>query len=271
VGGKGQLLEQFRPLLPRGVGRYFEPFVGGASLFFALRPRRAVLSDANRELVDCYRAVRNDAEGVIAALRGHRYDAAHYYAVRELDPSALSLASRAARTIFLNKTGYNGLYRVNRSGKFNVPMGRYRSPSFCDPENLRACSLALRGVSLAVRDFEDAVRAAEPGDFVYFDPPYVPLSSTSDFTSYVPGGFGPVEQRRLAGVFEDLAGRGVRVMLSNSDTPAVRELYRGFRIEIVLAGRSINSKGALRGKVAEVVVRNFGPTGRAAPRGRAST
>jgi DNA adenine methylase len=258
AGGKGQLLEQLRPLLPPGAaGRYYEPFVGGASLFFALRRRRALLSDVNRELVDCYRAVRDEVEAVIVALAEHRYDETHYYRVRAIDPETLPLARRAARTIFLNKTGYNGLYRVNRSGKFNVPMGRYRSPSFCDPANLRACSAALGGVKLEVRDFEEAVLSARFGDFVYFDPPYVPASATSDFTSYAAGGFGPEEQERLAKVFEALASRGVRVMLSNSDTPAVRALYRGFRIDVVLAPRSINSKGGQRGKVSEVVVRNY--------------
>ena len=267
AGGKGQLLAQFRPLLPPSRDRYFEPFVGGASLFFALGPPVATLSDVNAELIDCYRAVRDDVEQVIAALNEHRYSADHYYEVRATDPASLPLAQRAARTIFLNKTGYNGLYRVNRAGRFNVPMGRYRNPSFCDPENLRACSLALRGVGLEVRDFGAVLQAAQPGDFVYFDPPYVPASPTADFTSYVPGGFGPQEQERLGSVFETLAEREVFVMLSNSDMPAVRRLYEGFRIDRVSAARSINSRGVSRGKVAEVVVRNFDGVG-GAPRAR---
>jgi DNA adenine methylase len=258
AGGKGQLLEQFGPLLPQNRRRYFEPFLGGASLFFALTPQGgASLSDVNAELVDCYRAVRDDVEGVIEALKDHRYDPEHYYAVRSHDPATMALAQRAARTIYLNKTGYNGLYRVNRSGKFNVPIGRYRNPSFCDPANLRACSDALGGVSLGVRDFSAVLQDAGAGDFVYFDPPYVPASRTADFTSYAPGGFGLEDQERLASVFDDLAARGVYVMLSNSDTAFVRELYAGFRIDLVSAARSINSKGVRRGKVSEVVVRNF--------------
>jgi DNA adenine methylase len=174
-----------------------------------------------------------------------------------MDSAALRLAQRAARTIYLNKTGYNGLYRVNRAGKFNVPMGRYSNPLFCDPENLQACSKALQGVDLRVADFEDVAARAKAGDFVYFDPPYVPVSDSADFTSYVPGGFGADQQRRLASVFAQLTRRGVHAMLSNSDTPAVRELYRRFRIHGVLAARCINSRGSRRGKVGEVVVTNY--------------
>jgi DNA adenine methylase len=260
AGGKGQLIEQFRPLFPPDYRRYFEPFVGSAAVFFALRPRRAVLTDVNRELVDCYRAVQSNVERVIAALRLHRYDEEHYYRVRDIDPARLAPAAGAARTIFLNKTGYNGLYRVNRKGRFNVPFGRYTNPGFSHPsrlENLRACARVLRGVTLEVRDFADVTRHARARDFVYFDPPYVPASSTADFTSYVPGGFALDSQRRLAEVFGDLARRGVFVMLSNSDTPTVRELYRDFRIDTVLASRSINSRSDKRGKVGEVVVRSY--------------
>jgi DNA adenine methylase len=257
AGGKGQLLEQFQPLLPPLKGRYFEPFVGGAALFFSLQSESAVLSDVNEELIDCYRAVRDDVEGVIAALGEHRYAPDHFYAVRSIDPATLPLAKRAARTIYLNRTGFNGLYRVNRSGKFNVPIGRYTNPLICDAKNLRACSCALSGVGLEVLDFGKVVAAAKAGDFVYFDPPYVPLSDTAYFTSYVPGGFGLEEQKRLATDFANLAAEGVYVMLSNSDTPTVRDLYEGFRIDVVLASRNINSNSARRGKVGEVVVRNF--------------
>jgi DNA adenine methylase len=259
AGGKTQLLEQFQPLLPPSFGRYFEPFAGGAALFFALHDRvvkRALLTDVNRELVDCYLAVRDCVDDVILHLRRHKYDAAHYYRVRDVDPARLTLPARAARTIYLNKAGFNGLYRVNSAGRFNVPFGRYTNPTLCDADNLRACSCALRRVDLRVRDFEETARRAKAGDFVYFDPPYVPVSDTAAFTSYVPGGFGYEEQQRLARVFADLAGRGVLVMLSNSDTTPVRELYQGFRIDRVLASRSINSKTTARGKVGEVVVRS---------------
>ncbi len=254
AGGKRQLLEQLRPLFPSAYGRYFEPFAGGAAVFFALGPRDAVLGDMNAELIDCYRAIRDDVEGVIEALRRYKYGAVHYYRAREADPSALGIAARAARTLYLNRTGYNGLYRVNRAGKFNVPMGRYTNPQLCDADNLRACAAAIRGVNLRVGDFEAVTAGARAGDLVYFDPPYVPVSDTADFTSYVPGGFGAVQQERLAGLFAKLAKRGVHAVLSNSDTPAVRALYAGFRIEKVLAARFINSRASRRGKVGEVVV-----------------
>lgn len=249
-----------RPLLPKTFHRYFEPFVGGAAMFFDLRAQRpdmpAFLSDVNAELVSCYTAVRDDVEAVIRALGGHVYERDHYYAVRALDPADLPPAERAARTIFLNKTGYNGLYRVNRSGQFNVPFGRFTNPVFCDADNLRACARALRGVSIQHGDFSNVLKLAKKGDFVYFDPPYVPLSPTSDFTAYVPGGFGEGEQRELAKVFAKLAAKGVHVMLSNSDTKLVRELYAGFDIHVVYASRSVNSNAARRGKLAEVVVRS---------------
>lgn len=258
VGGKTQLLDQFRPMLPEMFGRYFEPFVGGAALFFALRPPRASLYDVNEELIDCYRAIRDDVDSVIEALGDHRYERKHYYAVRELDPRALRPAQRAARTIFLNKTGFNGLYRVNRAGRFNVPFGRHTKPAFRDEDNLRSCSLALQGVEVQVRDFRQIVGDATAGDFVYFDPPYAPVSDTADFTSYSAGGFGWVDQQTLATAFADLTKKGVYAMLSNSDTPAVRELYGSFRIDEVSAARSVNSKADRRGKVSEVVIRNYG-------------
>ena len=263
VGGKTQLLEQLEPLMPATFRDYFEPFVGGAAMFYDLfakdRLNGAVrLSDQNAELIDAYVAIRDSVDDVIAELRNHKYESEHYYKVRQVDRATLPLAARAARTIFLNKTGFNGLYRVNRSGQFNVPFGRFTNPTFCDVENLRACSRALRGFTVEQGDFESVLEHARKGDFVYFDPPYVPLSPTSDFTAYVPGGFGEGEQRKLAKVFGKLAKRGVYAMLSNSDTPFVRELYKDFDIETVYAARSVNSNAARRGKLPEVVVRTYG-------------
>ena len=260
VGGKGQLLGQMQPLLPPAFRRYYEPFVGSAALFFHLRPPGATLTDVNEELIDCYLAVQKHVEEVIEALKRHEYEEGYFYRVRAIDPRTLPLPARAARTIYLNKTGFNGLYRVNRAGRFNVPFGRYVNPGFRAEEslaNLRACARALRSVKIVVRDFGEVARHARAGDFVYFDPPYVPVSTTSDFTSYVPGGFGAADQERLAAVFARLAAKGAHVMLSNSDTPAVRSLYARFRIDRVMASRSINSKITRRGKVGEVVVRSF--------------
>jgi DNA adenine methylase len=254
AGGKGQLLAELRVRIPALRGRYFEPFLGGGALFFDLLPKKGVLSDVNAEIVECYATVRDRVDELVRALKKHRYDVDHYYAVRDADPAGLSPVERAARTIFLNKTGFNGLYRVNSKGKFNVPFGRYAKPLICDEANLHACSAALAKVELVTCDFEESASRAKKGDFVYFDPPYVPLSRTATFTAYARGGFGRDAQARLAGVFDRLARRGVRVLLSNSDVPEIRELYRAYRIHVVKAARSINSKGSRRGPVSEVLV-----------------
>jgi DNA adenine methylase len=254
AGGKGQLLGGLRARVPSAYGRYFEPFLGGGALFFSLRPPRAVLGDVNREIVDCYTAVRDDVAGLVRALRDHRYDATHYYAVRDADPAKLPLVERAARTIFLNKTGFNGLYRVNRAGKFNVPFGRYAKPAICDEENLIACSGALANVDLVAGDFERVAARAKAGDFVYFDPPYVPLSRTAAFTAYAPGGFDLDAQSRLAAFFGKLAAGGVALLLSNSDVPEIRKLYARYRIDTIEATRVINCKATRRGPVKELLV-----------------
>ncbi len=261
AGGKGRLLPELLARLPASFGAYHEPFVGGGALFFALvgagRLGRVYLSDANAALIDVYLALRDDVEGVIAALRHHRYERDHFYRVRAQQPEELSLPERAARVIYLNKTCYNGLYRENSTGQFNVPFGRYVNPTICDEPNLRAAAAALQGVDISRRRFDSVLDYAKPGDFVYFDPPYVPLSSTANFTSYDRAGFGPDDQRQLRDVFAELGRRGVRAMLSNSDTPFVRELYAGFHVEQVLAARAVNSKASGRGKVAEVLVLNY--------------
>ena len=256
AGGKSQLLGKLRARVPKSYERYFEPFLGGGALFFSLRPAKGVLGDVNGEIVDCYTAVRDDVRGLVAALQNHRYDAGHYYAVRDADPAKLPLVERAARTIFLNKTGFNGLYRVNRAGKFNVPFGRYAKPSICDEENLRACSAALANVELVAGDFERVASRARAGDFVYFDPPYVPLSRTSAFTAYAPGGFDLDAQSRLAAFFGKLAARGVALLLSNSDVPEIRKLYARYRIDTIEATRVINCKATRRGPVNELLVRH---------------
>ena len=268
AGGKGQLLGRLRGHVPQTYGRYFEPFLGGGALFFALRPPRGVLSDVNREIIDCYTAVRDEVSALVAALRDHRYDEGHYYAVRDADPAKLDLVERAARTIFLNKTGFNGLYRVNRAGKFNVPFGRYAKPAICDEENLRACSAALANIELTAADFGKVASRAAAGDFVYFDPPYVPLSRTAAFTAYAPGGFDLDAQARLAGVFGRLVERGVAVLLSNSDVPAIRKLYAPYRIDTIEATRVINCKATRRGPVRELLVHHVAA---ALPRKRART
>lgn len=260
AGGKGQLLPALLARLPESFAAYHEPFVGGGALFFALasqgRIGPAFLSDANPSLIDVYLGLQTDVEAVIAVLRQHVYDREHYYAVRAQAPADLSLPERAARIIYLNKTCYNGLYRENRAGQFNVPFGRYVNPTICDEPNLRAAAAVLRGVDIACRPFTTVLDAARPGDLVYFDPPYDPLSPTANFTGYDRRGFGPDDQRRLRDVFAELGQRGVSAVLSNSDTPFVRELYAGLAMEQVFVARAVNSRANGRGKVAEVIVRN---------------
>ncbi len=264
AGGKGQLLAELLPRVRAGLGAggYHEPFIGGGALFFELArrgalPARVSISDANLNLVETYLAVRDEVDALVELLRGHkaRHDEGHYYAVRASRPP--SQVERAARVIYLNKTCFNGLYRENSRGEFNVPMGRYDKPEVLDEENLRAASEALRRASISVADFGDVAARAQPGDLVYFDPPYDPVSATASFTRYAKGGFGAEEQSRLRDLARDLSRAGVRFLLSNSMTPLVRELYAEFRVETVLAGRSVNSKGDRRGKVEEALVCNY--------------
>jgi DNA adenine methylase len=256
AGGKTTLLAELLRHVPSRLRRYHEPFVGGGALFFAVAPRRAVLSDNNAELVHCYRQVRDDVHGVLDALARHVYEKAHYQSVRALNPLHLPPAARAARLIYLNKTCFNGLWRVNRAGRFNVPIGRYTNPRFHDPGSLFAASQALRGVEILHASFEAALVRAAPGDFVYLDPPYDPVSATSSFASYTPGGFTWDDQKRLARACIALNRRGVRFLLSNSATDRVRELYRGFEQRTVRAPRFINSKAGARGRVEELLVFN---------------
>ncbi len=284
AGGKTQLLPELRARLPKKFGMYYEPFLGGGALFFNLalhggtlensRARvfstiDACLNDSNEKLITTYKAIRDNVEGVITRLRltAEEYNEAtatrqraHYNNVRAVFNStgAEVPAMHAARFIFLNKVGFNGLYRVNSDGLFNVPWGK-KKMYLPDAEGLRACSRALHGVALTNVDFEKAVALAKKGDFVYFDPPYVPASATSDFTAYSKDPFGPEEQTRLMCCARSLKSRGVHVLLSNSDTPFVRQIYGGklavpFKIERVEARRNINSVGAKRGKVGEVLI-----------------
>jgi DNA adenine methylase len=254
AGGKGKLLSEILPRLPKRFGRYHEPFVGGGAVFFALGPRRATLSDINADLVTAYTAIRDNVEKVIRELAAHQATEERFYEVRAWDSCSLSPVESAARTIYLNRTCFNGLYRVNRRGRFNVPFGRYANPRICNPENLRTVSEALRGVKILHETVFSLSRRVRRGDLVYFDPPYDPLTPTASFTAYAKDGFGREEQRALARLFAELADRGVSVVLSNSDTPFVRKLYRGFKIETVFARRAINSRADRRGPVTEVLI-----------------
>ena len=276
AGGKSQLLAQFAELYPPAhtVRRYIEPFLGSGAVFFEIReclqPSRVTLADDDQELVNVYTVIRDEVEKVIRALTGHRsrHGREHYYRVRSQAPSRLSSATRAARLIYLNRTCFNGLYRENSKGNFNVPMGRYANPRILDAENLRAASAALKRARIEAGHFSRVLTLARKGDFIYFDPPYHPISETSYFTSYTRGSFTAPDQEDLAGVYSELARRGCRVMLSNSDCRFIRDLYRGFEIRTVLARRRINSNAGRRGPIREVVVLNYQPDGENVRRAR---
>ncbi|MGI8925163.1 MAG: DNA adenine methylase [Tepidiformaceae bacterium] len=270
AGGKGKAAAAILAAAPAAMRCYHEPFLGGGAVFFALRAARyagpARLADANGELVECYTVVRDQPEDLVTELRAlaGRYLAvdeaarrALYYEVRAQTP--VSSVARAARLIFLNRTCYNGLYRVNAAGRFNVPHGRYANPRILDEAGLRAASAALQRTELACEDFGQACARARAGDFVYLDPPYQPLSRTASFTSYTSGSFGPPEQERLRDAFESLARRGVAALLSNSDHPEVRRLYagRGYTVATTPMSRAINSVGSGRSAVDELLISNL--------------
>ncbi|MBI2302400.1 MAG: DNA adenine methylase [Armatimonadetes bacterium] len=255
VGGKRQILDALLRHVPEHYGRYHEPFVGGGALFFALQPERAVLSDENEWLIRTYRGVQRDVEAVITLLQGYPHEREFFESLRQVRIDEGDDVAVAAWLIYLNKTGFNGLYRVNREGWYNVPFGSYRNPTICDAPNLRACAAALAGAELVRRDFMFVLEHAEPGDFVYFDPPYVPLSVTSNFTSYTRDGFTHHDQQRLRDVALELKSRGVKVLLSNSSAPLVQRLYAdGFEVEEVSATRLINSKASGRGRIPELII-----------------
>ncbi|MFO7263171.1 MAG: DNA adenine methylase [Bacillota bacterium] len=265
AGGKRQLLPDIVRHIPKQFGTYYEPFLGAGAVLFHLQPKRAVVNDINAELMNTYIVIRDDIDGLIADLKKHKNEKEYFYRLRNLDRQAdyrqLSATQRASRLIYLNKTCYNGLFRVNRHGFFNVPFGRYKNPQIVNEPVLRAVHQYLNSadITLLNTDFEQAVATAQPGDFVYFDPPYDPVSDTSNFTDYSCGGFGKTEQKRLRDVFVALDRRGCKVLLSNSATDFIKNLYDGYRIVTVQANRNINSDATKRGKVAEVLIMNYDP------------
>lgn len=257
AGGKTELLPEIEKRLPRSFSTYWEPFIGGGALYFRLSPASAVISDGNEELINCYQTVRDNVEELISALKEHTNDKQHFLKTRSIQPWQLEPVDRTARMIYLNKTCYNGLYRVNQRGEFNVPFGRYNNPRICDEKGLRECSLALRNAEIVCRDFRHLLYKARPGDFVYFDPPYSPLSATSSFTAYSEAPFDQREQKALRRVFDALTERGCHAMLSNSDTELTRRLYKGFNIDAVQASRAINCHSENRGKISELIITNY--------------
>lgn len=257
IGGKTQLLPELLARVPAKYGTYHEPFVGGGALFFALQPERAWLNDSNEELISLYLELQDDVDGVIAALKSGHFvnDPESFYAIRGTRAGAG--AFDAARTIYLNKTCFNGLYRVNSSGRFNSPFGKYKNPTICDEANLRAVAKVLQSAELSAQDYTSILEIAKPDDFVYFDPPYIPLTKTSSFTAYTPGKFGLHEHMVLRDLAIALKKRGVHVLLSNSASPITEELYagHGFVLEPVQARRSVNANGKGRGAIKEYLIR----------------
>ena len=265
VGGKRQLLNDLVPLLPgKKITAYCEPFVGGGALFFNLQPKKAYVNDINNELIRVYEIIKSDVEALITSLQTFKNEADYFYSVRDQDRdkakyASLSDVEKAARTLYLNKTCYNGLFRVNSAGEFNSPFGGYRNPNIVNAPTLRAVSSYLNAakVHLTSMDYSEVLRALPKGVFVYLDPPYDPVSDTSSFTGYAKGGFSRDDQIRLRECCDELNRRGLKFMLSNSATDFIKEQYSSYQITIVQAKRAINSDAAKRGEIDEVVVRNY--------------
>lgn len=264
VGGKRQLLSEITKYIPKNFTKYYEPFLGGGALLFHLQPKNASVSDANSELINTYTVIRDNIDGLIEHLKKHKNQSDYYYSIRDLDRDhgtydSLSDVEKASRIIFLNKTCYNGLFRVNNSGEFNSPFGKYTNPNIVNEVVLRAVSnfLNTKKTKILCVDFEECVRSAQRGSFVYFDPPYDPVSSSANFTGYSKGGFGRDEQLRLKNICDELTSRGVHFLLSNSATDFIEKAYSNYTITRVSASRRINSKASARGDVAELLIRNY--------------
>ena len=265
TGGKRQLLPVIRELMPKTYNRYFEPFVGGGALFFDLAPKDAVINDFNAELINCYQQIKDNPQELIEILKVHQeYNSKEYYldlrsADRDERIDMMSEVQRAARILYMLRVDFNGLYRVNSKNQFNVPYGRYKNPKIVDENLVSTISTYLNNNQIEIKkgDFEKAVLDVQPGDFVYFDPPYIPLSETSAFTSYTHEGFSYDDQVRLRDTFKKLNDAGAYVMLSNSSSFLVEELYRDFNIHYVEATRTNGAKSSSRGKISEIIVTNY--------------
>ncbi|MBN1213950.1 MAG: DNA adenine methylase [Candidatus Lokiarchaeota archaeon] len=261
AGGKRQLMSQIDPFIPENFDNYIEPFVGGGALFFYLLPDKAILIDNNPVLVNAYQVIKNNVDELIELLKQHVNDEKYYYKIRNIDREEefqeWTLIERASRIIYLNRCCYNGLFRVNSKGFFNVPFGRYKNPNFCNEKNLRIIHQILQNVKLIHGSFELCIDFAKKNDFVYFDPPYSPLSKTANFTSYTKENFDEKDQLKLKFVIDKLSKRRVKVLLSNSNNDFILKLYENYHIEIVKAKRAINSNPCKRGNIKEVLITNY--------------
>lgn len=265
VGGKRQLLSEIEPLFPKRYTTYCEPFVGGGAVLFSKQPRHAIVNDLNKDLITTYLVIRDDVRTLIELLKQYENTADYFYKVRDLDRdkeqySQLSSVEKAARLLYLNKTCYNGLFRVNSSGEFNSPFGNYKNPNIVNEPVLLAVNkyFCNNDIAFYSEDFASTLKRIKRGAFVYLDPPYDPVSDTSSFTGYNKGGFDRKEQIRLKNCCDELSANGIKFMLSNSSTDFIKELYNNYNITTVNANRAINSNGQKRGKVEEVIIRNYG-------------
>lgn len=269
VGGKRQLLPEIRKYIPqKKYTLYYEPFLGGGAVLFDLQPLNAIVNDLNEELINLYTVIKNDPDELIKDLKKHRNQSDYYYRIRELDRDRskyrkLTDVERASRIHYLNKTCFNGLFRVNRAGEFNTPFGRYKNPNITNEVTIRAVSKYFNKANIEFRnvDFVEAVKDIDQNSFVYFDPPYDPVSDSANFTGYDKGGFDREEQKRLKMLCDQLDERGISFLLSNSATAFIKDLYsdpnRNYQIEIIKAKRTINSNANGRGEIDEVLVRNY--------------
>ncbi|HEM5089721.1 TPA: DNA adenine methylase [Streptococcus suis] len=265
TGGKRQLLPVIKSLMPDNYNSYFEPFIGGGAVFFELIPKKAIINDFNSELINCYRQIKDNPQKLIELLTKHQENNSkeYYLELRAVDRdnriNKMTDVERAARIMYMLRVNFNGLYRVNSKNQFNVPYGRYKNPKIVDSELILSISQYLNknNIEILTGDFEKAVEDVGAGDFVYFDPPYIPLSETSAFTSYTHEGFSYEEQVRLRDVFRKLDKKGAYIMLSNSSSPLVEELYKGFNIHKVEAIRTNGAKASSRGKISEFIVTNY--------------
>ena len=261
AGGKRQLIFDLTKNMPKEYNRYFEPFIGGGALFFETQPENGYISDLNVELINLYYVIKNDVDLLIEDLKKHEVSKKYFLKIREVDRKPTyknwSSVEKASRFIYLNRTCFNGLYRVNSQGQFNVPYGNYSNPRIIDGNNLYNCSELLKNTQIECKSFTSILDEVKKGDFVYLDPPYVPLNQTSSFTSYTKEGFDIDMQFTLRDVCDELNERGVLFLLSNSDTPEINELYSNYTIKKVFASRQINANSSGRGKITEVLVRNY--------------
>ena len=265
VGGKRQLLDEITPLLPNRISSYCEPFLGGGAVLFSIQPSKAIVNDLNEDLITVYRVIKDDLDALIQSLEKHENTSDYFYAIRDTDRDkdayqAMPDVEKASRLIYLNKTCFNGLFRVNSAGEFNSPFGHYKNPNIVNEPVLRAVSKYFNAsnISFYSEDFADTLSRIRKGGFVYLDPPYDPVSDTASFTGYNKGGFDRSEQIRLKECCDALTKRGVKFLLSNSATAFIKDLYQGYDIRIVKAKRAINSDASKRGAIEEVLIRNYG-------------